>query len=295
MKKVFAVLLSIVLVLSLILTCLVAYVTSLAKNPATVISTMQDAFENIDYEKVLADAYAKKGSNISSEEIARDAECIRQLIVESRMVSEALELYAQDAADAFAGKNSAPRFNHITFNQLADKHIDEMANIIHQVKPEVNTDMARDSLKAYLDKNSAKLINDISPAKLIPANERKAVSNVIELFSTIELILIVVAVVLALLIYLLRKHHFGGLLWLGVDSAVAGGLLVTGLLAAKEALFRLLASNNVDPSLMDSVVSAIVGALFTSGIILLVLGALLIGAFFVLKFTVVRKKEAARA
>lgn len=295
MKKVFAVLLSIVLVLSLILTCMVSYVTSLATNPDTVIRTMRATFENIDYEKLLADAYADNGDDVSAAEIARDAECVRQLIIESEVVTQSLEWYAADAADAFAGNNTAPRFSYANFRTLTDKYIDEMANIVHEADPETDPVMVKSSLKAYLDKNGPKLINDISPAKLIPANERKSISNVIELLSTVELILIVVALVLAGLIYLLRKYHFGGLLWLGVDAILAGGLLVGALSMVKDLLHNTLASNNVDPSLMDSVVSAMMSSLTTSGIILLVVGVVFIGGFIALKCTVVRKKQAANA
>ncbi len=105
-----------------------------------------------------------------------------------------------------------------------------------------------------------------------------------------------VTVVLAAMVVLCRLRYLNGLVWLGADALVAGGLLLTAcLLLGGEVLESLLSGEGSTQALFSSAVQVIVDRIQTGAILLLVAGVLLLAGGIVYKVLLTKKEAALQA
>lgn len=286
-----AVLLSILLVLSLFATGLVAAVSS-TTSPATIRNLITNAVQEIDFEQIIIDS--AQDNNISEEQLAQ-ARTITALL-DSPVAKEFFSLYAQDVAATLSGTydpaNAAVSVASIT--ALANDHIDDLVDIVGAVDTAVDKEQIRQEVLKFVEENAAELLESVKIENIVDVEGLSEITQVLALLKTATWIMLGVCLVLGGLIYACRYYRFGGFIWLGVDSGIAA-LMVLGVMRLIRTPLVVNAVVNEPSSgmLLSGMLSAVGGVLLTVALILLGITVLFIGLFILLKYTVLSKRDAA--
>lgn len=285
-------LLSVLLVLVLFATGMVAAANSVT-SPATIRNLITTVVQEVDFEQIIIGS--AQDNDISQEELAQ-ARTITALM-ESAAAKEFFTLYAQDVAATLNGTYD-PANAAITEQvllQLANTHIDEMVDIVGQLEPEADRETIRRELLTYVEENAAQLLNSVKIENLINIEELSELTNTLQLLKTVLWVLVGICLVLAGLIYACRYYRFGALIWLGVDC----GIVALMMLAVSRVIATPMVVNAVaeasSASVMVGMLTAVGNILLTVALTLLGITALLIGLFILLKQTVLKKWDAAKA
>ena len=229
-------------------------------------------------------------------------------VLASNAVKEIVEAYVGDVADALAGNTGTSRFSAEKITQVVEENIDEIAEIIQQVAPDLSKDDIKE-LKSEIKNVVRENAEDI--VKVIPAPEEirdeiigsgaesELVLELLAQKNAFKLSIVGAIVLLSLLIFLLRLPGFRGFRWLSVDLFVAGGFgavicvilnfgsaVVLGLV--EEATGQNAAAVN---DIVGNILSAFTKGVMVRTVIIFVAAIVLMAVYILLK--VLRKKKSA--
>ena len=295
-----AVLLSILLIASLLAASLygVAVKSVSAKSiAATIRTTVVELVESVDFEKeILKNETVKQ----NVEELNISTEAVGQLM-QSDAANEVIGLLSEDMANLIAGKGDESLLTAEALIDIVKEHANDLADIAVEMTDDETLD--KDELKAQIIDTVERDAEELTKAlpnvetirkeivKEVPIDEINRLLNPALLWGAYG-----VCLVLAGLIYACRWYRFGGLMWLGIDSLLAGGLL--GAVAFAIRLFGT-GSAIALPDGVAGIVSGLIGRLRSAVqvrmFIWLGVAVVLIAGYILLKQLVVKKKIAAAA
>lgn len=284
--------LSVTLVVMCIIIPVYMSLTALVK-PKQLVAMVQ----NIDYAQMVTE---NEGVQDAIEEFGIPADVVNELI-SSKAMGEVIGLYASDVSAMLEGKEVKGSLTVDALKSIVNDNIDEIIDI---VKTAVGEDVDSNIDVEEIKKGITDAVNDYAEdivSALPDVNELKvsfvesegaAVITAI-LSSTVKIILIAFAVVLAGLIYLCRFRNFNALLWLGIDFGAAGIFLAAIAVFMGSGIVNALITDlaSINESVVNSVLSVYNGGIITALVIMLVLCALLITGYVLLKIYVLNKKQ----
>ena len=284
-----ATLLSLVLVVVLFATGLVGGARA-AVTPKVMENMINETIQSFDFEELIINS--AEDNNISAEDL-KQAQMISKLM-NSDAAQEFFGLYAKDMAAALSGTYSTETaaVNKQAVQDLLDTHLDDLVTILGDVS-DADREQIREELLNYVDENLDTVLGDMAIENIVQDSSMTDMVEVINVLPTVLTVLIVVCIVLALLIYACRCYRFGGFIWVGVDTAIVA-VLTLGIsrLLKSGALVALLGEFEVADILMA--VFGAVGSVFGKvALILFGIAVLCIGLYILLKYTVLKKRDAA--
>lgn len=285
-----ATLLSIVLVLALFATGLVGAART-AVTPKAMENMITQTVQDIDFEQLLIGS--AEDNNVSQEDLAQ-AQIINELM-NSEAAQEFFALYAKDMAAALSGTYTAENaaVSGQVIRDLAEKHIDDMVDILGELDSEADREQIRQEVLKYIDENADTLLGDMSVETIVSDSGLTDVVEVIDVLPTILWVLVAVCAVLAGLIYACRYYRFGGFMWIGVDTALAATLMLGVTRALKSNLLLELLNEMGAEDILAAVFGAVGNVFATITWILFGAAVLFIGGYIALKCTVLKQKDAA--
>lgn len=286
-----AALMSILLVVLLFATAIVGTANSLI-TPRGLGKVVNDTLQNIDFTEIITDS--ADNMNISEEDL-KQAQIINRLL-ETDAAEEIINRFTADIAANLKGEEGG----HLTdmhLRKIVHEHADEIVDILYDIDPSVDRETIREEMLKYVDENAEALVAELMAIITDSIGAADEIYPILNAFKTAFMVLLVVCILLAGGIYGCRYYRFGGFLWMGIDTAVAGLLTTFTALAMKsDLLAEMLAENSGDSATITATVTGIGDHFMRTAIILLGVGVLLIGLFILLKCTVVNPKvKAAKA
>ena len=253
---IFASILSIVLVLSLIVSPIIMSSLSIInpKKLTKVITTEQLA-------QIITDSDNAEENKAMAELLSTNA------------AKEVFELYAADITSSLQGKNES-KFTAEALQKIAEENMDELVAFMREQGGA--SDMSDDEIKAAITeglKNKEDGLFEMLPKpqelkeQLIAENpELEAPLEIIGSVNRIKFGIIAYLIVVSALIFVCRLFELRGFKWLSVDLFVASGILILvciGLGATSGIVSEMLATEAAIGGLVTGVVSS-----FTTGIII---------------------------
>ena len=215
-------------------------------------------------------------------------------LMDSKPAQEILMTYAEDVSNFFMTGEAEHSLTEEEVKNVLHEHIDEIVEIAKQSHA---LDLTDEEIKAKIthaiDSNAKEISEAVPPIQQVSSVVSEDVQTTIRVFTnpTIAAILIAICVLLAALIFVCRLRKFGGFLWLGIDISVAAVLLsiIYALLSKTHGLIENTALN----ILVGATVSVYMETVMLGMIILFAAALVFLALFFILKFTVVKKRELA--
>ena len=294
-----AVLLSILLIASLLAASLygVAVKSVSAKSiAATIRTTVVELVESVDFEKeILKNETVKQ----NVEELNISTEAVGQLM-QSDAANEVIGLLSEDMANLIAGKGDESLLTAEALIGIVKEHADDLADIaVEMTDKDLNKDELKTQIVETIERDAEELTKALPNVqtirkeivKEVPLDEISRLLNPALVWGAYG-----VCLLLAGLIYACRWYRFGGLLWLGIDSLLAGGVLGMAAFA-----IRLLGTGSVIalPDGVAGIVGGLIGRLRSAvqmrAFIWLGVAVVLIAGYILLQQLVVKKKIAAEA
>lgn len=290
----FAAILSILLVLMVLITALYSSITTMIKpeNLTNITTSIINAtIQGVDSETLIADNEVVK-ENI--EELGIPAETVSALL-ESNACKEVIGLYTQDIADLMAGKEVTGSLTADALRQIVNDNVDEVVEIAVQMTGETEKkEELKSKIMEAVDKEADRLVDSLPDAQTLvePLIQSDAFETIrLAINPMILWIALGVCLLFAGLIYALRCYRFEGLLWIGVDVALAGILLGIVNASINSPLVTDLLTEMAEDMLpvMSAVTSVYATGLLLRVILVVALAALFIGGFIALFVTVLKK------
>ena len=285
-----ALLLSFVLVVVLFATGLVGIVR-MSVTPKAIEDMITRTIQSVDFEQIIIDSAADNNIGL--------ADLTQAQMMDKLMGSEAAQeffgLYAKDVAAAISGTYSADSaaVNKQTMQALLDVHLEDLVTLLDDVS-DATRDQIRDKLLNYVDQNMDTLLKKLAIENLLQKSGINEIVAVINMLPTILLwVLIAVCVILAALIYACRYCRFGGLLWVGVDTAIVA-LLTLGIAGLFKSNMPIALLGEVESApILTAAFGAVSSVFIKMTWILCGITVLFIGGYIALRCTVLRDKNAA--
>lgn len=280
-----AALLSILLVILLFGTALLGTVNSML-TPRGLGKVVNDALQNVDFEQIIVDSAGDM--NIAEEDL-KEAQIINRLL-KTEAAEEIIDLFAAEIA-ANLNRDEGNLLNDMSVRKIVHEHADEIVDILYDIDPSIDRETIREEMLGYVDENADELVNDLMGSVTESIGSTEEIAPVLDAMKIVLIVLVVLCVVLAGGIYGCRYYRFGGFLWVGIDTAVAGLFtLLTALAIKSDLLAEMLAENAGDGAIITATVYGIGDHFMRTALLMMGLGVLLIGLFILLKFTVVNPK-----
>ena len=236
------------------------------------------------------------GDKVTSEQI--DA------VLSSKAAKELVDAYTKDLTNAFSDNDERPNFTAKKIKNVVEDNIDEIVDILREVDSDCadrSKSELRQEIREKVDEHADELVEMLpDPQELREELSENAplLELVMEIFAMknkIRFTLIAIIVVLAGLLFVCRLHWMSGFCWLGVDFLTAGGLGMIVALILSFAASAIGQSAEAYGVMLVSLVGSLLG-IFTNGLlvgfgIILVLGGLFLGAHFLLKNLLKKKKQ----
>lgn len=286
-----AVLLSILLVPSLFATGLVSAVNQV-RDADTIENTIDDVIDAIDFEKLIMDGLDK--SDLSQEDL--DWNHVIISILESEAAEDFFELYAEDVEAYLEGSydRDDAAVDSRAIRGLVREHLDEMVDVMTDLNPDASKKELRQTILDITDQHAAELADTLAVENVLPRNVGRIFSDYSGLVNAAVWLGAMVCLLWGGLIYLCRKYRFGGFIWLSVNTGLASlWLLIAVLLLKLPILGDSIASTSEQASLLNIAFSAAAGLLMPAIWVMLVLTVVFAGTFLLLKYTVLRRRDAA--
>ncbi len=288
-----AVLLSILLVPTLFATGLVG-AAQRATTPTAMTQFITEAVQNVDFEQIIIDSAGE--NNISEEDLAQVQ--IVDRLVESEAAQKLFALYAQDMSGMMKGDYDPanPAITADALTSIATEHIDEIVDIIGDLNPDADREILQDEVLTYVEENASELVSNIPISEIITPTAMPDISQLLQVVKTALWILLGVCVTLGRLVYSCRNYRFRGFIWLGVDAALAGLLTLGGArLLQNPSTLSIIPLEDTYVDLIQILLNGAAGMLNTVALILFGAAVVFIGVFITLKYTVLKKRDAAAA
>ena len=223
-----------------------------------------------------------------------------QGILSSETLQQVIEPLAHDFALALTGSFESLSLTEAQLQQIAAEHRAELIEIIRLVEPEntapFSDELLGQAIDEFLTSEAPALLSDANTALLELQAEMQAeyaeVLTIIQGPLVLTALLFVIAI-LALLIFLFRWPRQEGLLWLGIDAALAA-LPVLGIaFSFKSAqLAQVLADGAGVPDVFAPVLRHTGNTILIGGVILAAAAVLFIGLFTLLRDRRMKKQAA---
>lgn len=281
-----SVLLSIALVTMLIVVPLYSVTTSLFK-PDNITKIIRE----IDYVDLLFSSGAIEGAVGEvlevSPEIKEEMETYVKPIVQSPIMEEVVEIYAEDISNILAGEATAFTLDEQMLSEIVNTHIDDVVTLVQEQAPEGTTvpeEEIRQKVTETVETYGGAFIKALPDAETIQGMTAGVQENsvaTLALDSSTPYILYGVIAVLAVLIFLCLYGRGRGFLCLGIDSIIAATVLF--------ALWFLLSGNGIVTDLVNSVpevsavlmpaVTLLISKTLWGAVVVAVTGVLFIAAY----------------
>lgn len=280
-----AALLSILLVVLLFGTALLGTVNSML-TPQGLGKVVNDALQNVDFEQIIIDS--AEDMDIAEEDL-KEAQIINRLL-KTDAAEEIIDRFCADLSATLNGEEGG-HLNGMHLRKIVHEHADEIVDILYDIDPSIDRETIREEMLGYVDENADELVNDLMGSVTESIGSTEEIAPALDAMKIVLIVLVVLCVVLAGGIYGCRYYRFGGFLWVGVDTAIAGLFtLLTALAVKSDLLAEMLAEAPQDGAIITATVYGIGDHFMRTALLMLGLGVLLIGLFILLKFTVVNPK-----
>lgn len=224
-----------------------------------------------------------------------------QALLSSRTAEEVMALVGQDLAHVVKGDFTASALTEAELLRIVEANRTELIEIIRLLAPTDTAALTDDQVSVALDsmvqQEMLPLLTDMNQAfsdmQAELHGEELGMALELATGSLIPTILLVTALVLAVLIFLCRWPNQEGLLWLGIDSAIAA-LPVLGMAVSLKGaqLSRVLAQTAGLPNVFGPVLHRMGNTTLVGGLILLALAVLFIAGFIILRDRRMKRRSA---
>ena len=273
-----ALVLSLVLFVMLITTPLASAAGSFMQT-----ETLKKVVKNIDYAELFTDMEIVGDMS----ETGLDPEMIATLM-ESGMVEDIVELYADGVFDMLEGKTDEIALSAETVNGILQKYLDDIVPIVKAMIPAeypVPDEMIRSMTSEMLKEYSGEITGMLPAAEDLGINREIVMAVNMLRDGTVLMGIIGVVGVLSILILLCRFVRFKGFMWLGVVYMIGGVISFLASMSMGDAVKSVVAA--AEPGL-EAVITPITGIIAAE----MMKGAgVLVGlaALFIIVFVVGRK------
>ena len=227
---------------------------------------------------------------------------LAQAIADSAALREIAPLLGDDLSKVVLGEFTATSLTAEEIQRVGKEHRQELAEILAMLAESEGETLTADEAAMVVDQLVAEAPAweaELTAAFLeLQTDLHTEYAEVLALLTgpVVTTALIITALVLALLIFLCRWPHQEGLLWLGIDSALAA-LPVLGIaVSVKGAQFsQALAEGAGVPNVFSPVLRQAGNTMLIGGVLLLAIAVLLIAGFILLRDRRKKKEAAAMA
>ena len=215
-----------------------------------------------------------------------------EAVLSSQFMKDLLELAGKDLTLVLEGNFTAASLTEAELLGIVTDNLDELVSIARLTAPEEFSSLTDDQLAQFLlqaiQEQLPTLQSEIVQAfsGLQEDLHNDEVAAAFELISgpLVPTVLLVAALVLALLIFLCRWPHQEGLLWLGIDSAIAALPVLAMAISLKGSqLAQMLAQTAGLPNVFGPALRRMGNTTLIGGSILLVIAVLFIAGFIILR------------
>ena len=245
--------------------------------------TLKKVVKNIDYAELFTDMEIVGDMS----ETGLDPEMIATLM-ESGMVEDIVELYADGVFDMLEGKTDEIALSAETVNGILQKYLDDIVPIVKAMIPAeypVPDEMIRSMTSEMLKEYSGEITGMLPTAEDLGINREIVMAVNMLRDGTVLMGIIGVVGVLSILILLCRFVRFKGFMWLGVVYMIGGVISFLASMSMGDAVKSVVAA--AEPGL-EAVITPITGIIAAE----MMKGAgVLVGlaALFIIVFVVGRK------
>ncbi len=213
-----------------------------------------------------------------------------QALMASQFVREALQLVGRDLAQVAQGTFAATALTEEEVLRLAEAHKDELIAILRLIEPEVMAALSDDEMaqvvEAFAGEELVGLADELEGTMITLQDTLYGEESVLPVFisGTLTWITVGIALVLAALIFLCRLRRQEGLMWLGIDAALAAlPVLLIGMGVKGAQIRQLLTQQIPAPDIFDPIIRRFGSSTLIGGAVLLALAAGLIAGFVLLR------------
>ena len=257
-------------------------------------TTVVELVESVDFEEMILKNEVVK-QHVDELNISTDA--VGELM-QSDAADEVIDLLSEDVANVLAGKGDESLLTAEALIGIVKEHADDLADIAVEMTDEP---LKKGELKQQIIDTVERDAEELTEAmpnvqtirkeieREVPIRWISALLNPLLLWVTYG-----VCLLLAGLIYACRWYRFGGFLWLGIDSLLAGGLL--GVAAFAIRLFgtgSAIALPDGVAGIVGGLIDTLRSAVQLQAFIWLGAAVVLIAGYILLQQLVVKKKIAA--
>ncbi len=275
---IFASILSIVLVISLIVTPIMFSSLSLLspKNLSGMLTSM-------DISELLG-----SGEDTEQKEMAA--------LLSTTAAKEVFELYATDITNSLSGKDVESKLTAEALKKIVEDNIDELVAVMREVDAapsDVSDEEIKTALKGAIATDADKLLENLpKPQDLMQQitaenPEMQTAFDIMGSANTIKLSVIGAVVVLSALIFVCRLFELRGFKWLSVDLFVVSGILIlvcAGLFLGSGVVNELLSDNAMLSDVVISLLSSFkTGMVIRTAVILVFAIGLMVAYVFIKK------------
>ena len=224
---IFAWILSIALVLSLIVSPIILSALSLLSP-----KTLANAVTNIDMSSLVAPEVGGEGSEDGG----------MAALLSTNAAKELFQLYATDITNSLSGKNAESKFTVEALQKVVEENIDELIAVMREmeaVPTDASDEEIKTAIKTGITENMDEIMENLPDPKELTEQvsaenpELQVAFDIIGRAQTIKFTVIGEIILISVLIFVCRLFDFKGVRWLSVDLFIASGvcvLLSVGLL-----------------------------------------------------------------
>lgn len=289
-----AVLLSILLVPTLCFTAGMSAAVSSATNPDTIHSMITDVVDAIDFERLVAKEAAEY--DIAPEEL--DKRNVVVSLMESDAAEDFFALLVEDIEDYLEGSYDPDdaEVSQQAIVELVQDNMDELLDVMETLNPEASRKQLKATVLEVTYERADEIAHWFSIDHLIPPEIGTLFSDYMGLLKLVVWMGVIACLVMGGLVYACRRYRFGGFMWLSVNTGLASlWMLILVVLMKLPIWGSLLAGNDTAAALLNAIASSAGNVLMNSVWAMLALTVVFAGVFVLLKYTVLKKKDAAES
>lgn len=289
-----AVLLSILLVPTLCFTAGMSAAVSSATNPDTIHSMITDVVDAIDFERLVAKEAAEY--DIAPEEL--DKRNVVVSLMESDAAEDFFALLVEDIEDYLEGSYDPDdaEVSQQAIVELVQDNMDELLDVMETLNPEASRKQLKATVLEVTYERADEIAHWFSIDHLIPPEIGTLFSDYMGLLKLVVWMGVIACLVMGGLMYACRRYRFGGFMWLGVNTGLASlWMLILVVLMKLPIWGGLLAGNNTAAALLNAIANSAGNVLMHTVWVMLALTGVFAGVFVLLKYTVLKKKDAAES
>lgn len=286
---IFAWILSIALVLSLIVSPIILSALSLLSP-----KTLANAVTNIDMSSLVAPEVGGEGSEDGG----------MAALLSTNAAKELFQLYATDITNSLSGKNAESKFTVEALQKVVEENIDELIAVMREmeaVPTDASDEEIKTAIKTGITENMDEIMENLPDPKELTEQvsaenpELQVAFDIIGRAQTIKFTVIGEIILISVLIFVCRLFDFKGVRWLSVDLFIASGvcvLLSVGLLLSSGVIAGFAADEKIIGSIAKSLASTLTTGVIIRTVVMLIAAIGLMVAYVFIKKALAKKKLA---